>query len=245
MTITRVRADCPSRTWLWGLTQLIGRAILRRMVLRIAIALTLLSGIVGTQCRSATAAETEVPSASAVPAEDYSIYDEIVRGKFLTSGTTLVMIERMTTTGLLPDSPVLPTVAFFEDRAFFDARLPRDLILDFLFKNQRPSRLGSLFQFGVPYRFISGEGEPESEARRSDPSSWKRPVRLVQESQTIDRLAFSRVGFSSHLDQALVYVANDRPDGSGAGFLLWLEVRDERWEIADTEVVWTARSEPE
>ena len=117
--------------------------------------------------------------------------------------------------------------------------------MDFLFKNQQPSRLGSLFKFGVPYQFISGEGEPESEAWRSDPLSWRRPVRLVQEAQTIDRLAFSRVGFSSHLDQALVYVANDRPDRSGAGFLLWLEARGERWEIADTEVVWTAQSQPE
>jgi hypothetical protein len=168
-----------------------------------------------------------------------------VRGKFLTSGTTLVLIERMTTTRLLPDSPILPTVAFFEERAFFDARLPRELILDFLFKNQRPSRLSGLFKFGVPYQFISGEGEPESEAKRVHPSLGGRPVRLVQEAQTIDRLAFSRVGFSSRLDQALVYVANDRPDGSGAGFLLWLEARGTNWEIADTEVVWAAQPQPE
>ncbi|WP_447601992.1 hypothetical protein [Nitrospira sp. Nam80] len=215
------------------------------MVWRIAIALALLSGIVGTQCRPAAAADSGIPSARAVPVQDYPIYDAVVRGKFLTSGTTLVMIERMTVTRLLPDSPVLPTVAFFEEQGFFDGRLPRDLILDFLFKNQQPSRLGSLFKFGVPYQFIAGEGEPESEARRSAPSSRRRPVRLMQDARTIDRLAFSRVGFSSRQDQALVYAANDRPDGSGAGFLLWLEARGEHWEIADTEVVWTARSQPE
>jgi hypothetical protein len=210
-----------------------------------AIALTLLTGIVETQFWPAIAADPDLPSVSAVPAEDYPIYDEVVRGKFLTSGTTLVLIERMTTTRLLTDSPVLPTVAFFEERAFFDARLPRELILDFLFKNQRPSRLGGLFKFGAPYQFISDEGEPESEAKRVHPSLERRPVRLVQEAQTIDRLAFSRVGFSSRLDQALVYVANDRPDGSGAGFLLWLEARGTNWDIADTEVVWAARSQPD
>lgn len=191
-------------------------------------------------------ADQDVRSADAVPIEDYPIYDEVVIGKFLTSGTTLVIIERMTTTHMLPDSPVLPTVAFFEERAFFDARLPRDLILDFLFKNQRPSRLGNVFKFGVPYRFISGEGEPESEAKWYDRPWWRRwPVRLVQEAQTIDRLAFSRVGFSSRLDHALVYIANDRPDGSGAGFLVWLEARGTNWQIADTEVVWTARLQPD
>jgi hypothetical protein len=175
-----------------------------------------------------------------VPAEDYPVYDQVVQSKFLTSGTTLVIIERMTTTHLLPEPPVLPTVAFFEERAFFDSRLPRDLILDFLFKNQQPFRLGSLFGFGVPYRFISGEGEPESEATlRGIPR--RRPVNLVQDSDSIDRLAFSRVGFSSRQDQALVYVANDRPDGTGAGFLVWLRTEGTRWAILDTEVVWTAR----
>jgi hypothetical protein len=214
-----------------------------RMV-RMGIALCLLVGLAVLRTELLYAAEPNEPTAPAVGAEDYPVYDQVVRSKFLTTGTTLVIIERMTTTQMLPESPVLPTVAFFEERAFFDSRLPRDLIMDFLFKNQRPSRLGELFMFGVPYRFISGDGEPESEARRFMPSWWKRPVRLVQDALTIDRLAFSRVGFSSRLDQALVYVTNDRPDGSGAGFLVWLRTQGKQWEIFDTEVVWTARSEP-
>lgn len=188
------------------------------------------------------AADQAQPNAEAVPAQDYPVYDQVVQSKFLTSGTTLVIIERMTTPQMLPDSAVLPTVAFFEERAFFDSRLPRDLILDFLFKNQRPSRLGSLFGFGVPYRFISTGGEAESEATMRGPP-WRRPVNLVQDTGTIDRLAFSRVGFTSRLDQALVYVANDRPDGTGAGFLVWLQTHGPRWKILDTEVVWTARPE--
>jgi hypothetical protein len=203
------------------------------MGVNIAALLLLLIGLTGLGNGPSGAAE------STAPAEDYPVYDQVVQSKFLTSGTTLVIIERMTTTHMLPESPVLPTLAFFEEQAFFDSRLPRDLILDFLFKNQRPFRLGSLFRFGVPYRFISGEGEPESEATlRGMP--W-RPVNLVQDSDSIDRLAFSRVGFSSRQDQALVYVANDRPDGTGAGFLVWLRTEGTRWDILDTEVVWTAR----
>jgi hypothetical protein len=209
------------------------------MILRIEIALILLIGIAVFQAGSAAAAE---PNPPAVPVEDYPVYDQVVRSKFLTTGTTLVIIERMTTTQMLPETQLLPTVAFFEERAFFDSRLPRDLIMDFLFKNQRPSRLGSLFAFGVPYRFISGDGEPESEAKlRGAP--WGLPASLVQEADSIDRLAFSRVGFSPRLEQALVYVANDRPDGSGAGFLIWLRTQGRNWDILDTEVVWTARPE--
>jgi hypothetical protein len=207
------------------------------MALRQVMVLILLFGIAVFRAGSAAAAEPNPPG---VPAEDYPVYDQVVRSKFLTTGTTLVIIERMTTTQMLPETQLLPTVAFFEERAFFDSRLPRDRIMDFLFRNQRPSRLGSLFAFGVPYRFISGDGEPESEAKlRGAP--WGRPASLVQEADSIDRLAFSRVGFSSRLEQALVYVANDRPDGSGAGFLIWLRTQGRNWDILDTEVVWTAR----
>lgn len=213
-----------------------------RMALRPAIALILLIGIAVCRVGPAAAADPDPPKMPAVPADEYPVYDQVVRSKFLTTGTTLVIIERMTTTQMLPETPLLPTVAFFEERAFFDSRLPRDLIMDFLFKNQRPSRLGSLFAFGVPYRFISGDGEPESEVKFHG-APWGRPVSLVQEADSIDRLAFSRVGFSSRLEEALVYVANDRPDGSGAGFLIWLRTQGTNWEILDTEVVWTARPE--
>jgi hypothetical protein len=209
------------------------------MGVRVTVVLLLLIGLMGPWSGPSCAAEPSQPN---VPAEDYPVYDRVVQSKFLTSRTTLVIIERMTTTQMLPESPVLPTLAFFEERAFFDSRLPRDLILDFLFKNQRPSRLGSLFGFGVPHRFISGDGEPESEAAvRGAP--WRRPVHLVQDADSIDRLAFSRVGFASRPDQALVYVSNDRPDGTGAGFLVWLRAQGTGWEILDTEVVWTARPE--
>jgi hypothetical protein len=212
------------------------------MGVRIAIGLLLVIGLTWFWDGPSPAAEADHSKAQAVPAEEYPVYDQVVQSKFLTGRTTLVIIERMTTTQMLPESPVLPTVAFFEERAFFDSRLPRDLILDFLFKNQRPSRLGNLFGFGVPYRFISADGEPESEATmRGAPR--RRPVSLVQDADSIDRLAFSRVGFSPRVDQALMYVANERPDGTGAGFLVWLRARETRWEILDTEVVWTARPE--
>jgi hypothetical protein len=203
------------------------------------IALILLSGLAGAE--PGLAAESDRPSVPTVPAEEYPVYDEVVRSKFLTTSTTLVIIERMTTTHMVPEPPIPPTRAFFDERAFFDSRLPPDLVQEFLFKNRQPARLGNRFAFGVPYRFVSGDGEPESEVRRLGRSSWGRPAGLVQEAGSIDRLAFSRVGFSPRLDQALVYVANDRPDGSGAGFLLWLQTQGSHWEILDTEVVWVAQ----
>ncbi len=70
-----------------------------------------------------------------------SFYDAAVDAKFLTSQTGLVILERMTTTRLLPDQQVAPTVTWFTEQDWFDNRLPQDLIRDFVVRNQHPSRL--------------------------------------------------------------------------------------------------------
>lgn len=181
--------------------------------------------------------------AESVPPDEYPFYDMAVDAKFLTSQTRLIVLERMTTTRLNPDQPFAPTVAWFAEQTWFDGRLPQDLIRDFVDKNQRPSRLDARFTFGVRYRFVSGEGVPETEA-----GLVMIPVaRLVQdlegELDTIDRLAFSRVGQTLRADQALLYVANYRRDGTGAGFLFWLVRRQAVWDLYDTEVVWVAQIE--
>ena len=178
-----------------------------------------------------------------VPAEDYVLYDLAVEDKFLTSQTKLVVIERMTVTHLHPDEPRLPTAAWFAEQDLFDQRLPQDLIRDFVAKTQQASRLETRFGFGVRYRFVSGEGGQDAET-----ALLALPVaQRVQEERgvpdIIDRLAFSRVGYTMRGDQALMYVANPRPDGTGAGFLLWCVRRQKTWELYDTEVVWVSRPE--
>ncbi len=190
---------------------------------------------------SATAPEPE--QLQPVPAEEYPFYDLVVEAKFLTSRTRLVIIERMTAIRLHPEEPQLPTAAWFAEQEFFDGRLPKDLIRDFVTKAQRPARLDARFTFGVRYRFVSGEGVPDTEAAVPVfPAAW----RVEEENdgdalEILDRLAFSRVGLTSRGDQALLYVANQRPNATGAGFLFWLVRRQGRWEIFDTEVLWVAQ----
>ncbi len=177
-----------------------------------------------------------VPSAGQVniPGEDYALYDQVVTSKFLTSGTELVVLERMTVARLVPnqDGPLTPEV--FAAHGFFDGELPKDLIRDFLVLNESPSRLEGRFQFGARYRFVSGGSMEEPEVRRAVPAA------LIQAS-VVDRLAFSRVGRTLRNHQALVFVENTRPDGTGAGFLIWFRRDGSRWAIHDTEVVWTVR----
>lgn len=189
---------------------------------------------------SATGHAVALPAQpESVPADEYPFYDLAVDAKFLTSQTRLVVLERMTTTRLDPDKPEAPTVAWFAEQPLFDGRLPQELIRDFVAKNQRPARLEARFAFGVRYRFVSDAGERENEtAVPVVPAA--RPVQDL-DLDTIDRLAFSRVGLTLRGDQALLYVANNRPDNTGAGFLIWFVRRQATWEVYDTEVIWVAK----
>lgn len=193
--------------------------------------------------KSEQAEEQPVP----VPAEEYLFYDQVIDEKFLTSAAALVLIERLTVTRLFPDQQDPITLETFREQGFFEGRLPMDLVREFVFKNQKPSRLEERFGFGVRYRFIAPDGSEQPEVSLAPIPVLSLPLRPTEDvpfqeaPSVIDRLAFSRVAFTLKNDQALVYVENNRPDESGAGFLVWLRRRDGRWSIVESEVVWTAQ----
>lgn len=185
-----------------------------------------------------TLAAEGMPAASSIPVEDYALYDQIVTKKFLTSDTQLVVLERMTVPRLLPDQEGPMTMVFFREQGYFHGQLPQDLVRDFVGVNQKPARLEGRFQIGSRYRFVSGNSLEEPEVSLGVLVSVDRPT-AIQNTTILDRLAFSRVGRTLRNDQALLYVENPRPDGTGAGFLVWFHQQARGWTIFDTEVVWT------
>ena len=176
-----------------------------------------------------------------VPVEDYALYDQVVTSKFLTNQTGLVLIERLTVSRLYPDQDVPTTIGLFDEHDLFDRRLPPDLVRDFVYKNRQPVRLSAHFKFGVRYRFVAPEGIEEPEVALALPAAWPL-VGLTQDLSLLGRLVFSRVAYTVRLDQALVYVEQHRPDGTGAGFLIWLQRQATTWSINDTEVLWSIRA---
>jgi hypothetical protein len=184
--------------------------------------------------------------ADAIPAEDYALYDQVVTSKFLTSATRLVVIERMTRLRFSPDQEGPATIGAFQEQGYFDGELPADLIREFISVNRQPSRLEGRFHFGVGYRFATGDAIEEPEVSLARPVRAAR-ARPVQTPPVLDRLAFSRVARSLRDDQAVLYVETLRPDGTGAGFLVWFRRQGRSWTLFDTEVAWTiqAQIEPE
>ena len=179
-----------------------------------------------------------------VPSEEYPLYDLVVRDKFLTSRTTLVVIERLTVARTKKNERDYLSRESLEDQEVFDNRLPPVLLDDFQSKLQAPSRLDGKFNFGVPYRFAK-DGVPEEPEVSLAPIPAAARQSIQGQGQelrsTIGLLRFSRVGLTRREDQALVYVEEERLDGTGGGFLVWMHRRGKVWTITDTEVLWMAR----
>ncbi len=189
----------------------------------------------------AASASESFASPDPVPAEDYVIYDRVVHDKFLTSETKLVLVQRLTVGKLYPDQDGPTTPALLHEHDVFDGRLTTGLVREFVFNNRKPAKLEARFNFGVRVRFVSGDALEEEEVSLAPIPAAYREARPAQAPAVLDRLAFSRVGYTLRNDQALVYVENLRPDGTGAGFLMWLSGRGTEWTIEDTEVLWTVR----
>ena len=175
-----------------------------------------------------------------IPGEDYALYDQVVTRKFLTSATQLVVIERTTQFRLSPDQEGPTTLGAFLERESFDGELPADLIREFTAINRQPSRLEGRFHFGVSYRFATGDKleEPEVSLARPVTVAGARPA---QAPSVLGRMAFSRVARDLRNGHALLYAEVLRPDGTGAGFLVWFLRQGRSWTLFDTEVAWIIR----
>jgi hypothetical protein len=194
-------------------------------------------------------AEPPIDNPTAVPQDDYPLYDLVVDEKFLTPETKLVLLERQTLTRLHPEQPAPVRAETFQEYEIFDGRLPADLVRDFVFKSQTPSKLEGHFGFGARYRFVLGDGTEQQETSLAPMPVSAAAPRLLQEESldepppVIDRLSFSRVAYSFGHEHAFIYVEYNRPDGSGAGFAVWLRSSGSRWGIFDSELVWAARTQ--
>ncbi len=181
-----------------------------------------------------------------IPAPDYRVYDAVLRWKFLTSQTTLVLIQSATVIRFLPEQEGPAGLTWFTGQGFLGGRLDQGLVSDFLLKNTTPAKLEKRFDFGVRYRFISPDGQEEPEVSLAPvPARLRSPRRAQTAPPTIGVVAFSRVGYTTRGDQALVYVEENRADQTGAGFLILLRRDRADWRPMDTDVLWTARPDME
>lgn len=175
-----------------------------------------------------------------VPAEEYAVYDRVMEAKFFTSQTKLIVIERMTTSKLTRDEKPPPLRQYFQMKQFFNNSLPPSLLEGFLRKSDHAAaRLESKFSFSIPVKFVTDQYLDDAEVSLptmtvSMTQVQKRPGPLP----VLGVFQLSRVAFTPARDQALVFVGVNRPDGTGAGFLIWLYQHQDSWDLYGTEVLW-------
>jgi hypothetical protein len=223
----------------YELTGLLTGSYARSMMARLMVMIAVL--LIADVCLDLRGAEAESEQKTEVAvAEDYVLYDQVVTSKFLTSNTQLVVIERMTRFRLSPDQEGPTTIEAFQEQEYFNDKLPKELVQAFISVNRQPSRLEGRFQFGVGYRFATGDmlEEPEVSLARPITVAHTRPI---QAAQALDHLAFSRIARSPRHDHALMYVETLRSNGTGAGFLMWCRRQGKSWTLFDTEVIWTSQ----
>lgn len=214
-----------------------------RIALRAGVLLSImLTSAVGWPATSG-AAEQAGKKPPPVPAEEYPLYDLVVQSKYLTSGTRLVLIERLTAARVEKDEREYLSPESFEEQGVFGGQLPGPLLDDFFFKLKTPARLEAKFGFGVPYRFFSNGVPEDPEVSLAPIPVVSRPGPVQDAPKTIGVLQFSRVGFTPREDEALVYVEEARPDGTGGGLLVRLHRRGRDWSITETDVLWVARTD--
>ena len=140
MTITRVEVQCPSRRRIGPFDPIRGKALFSFHDHRNFKRPQPLVRLLPSASLPTAFAGPAPPLSETVAEEEYRIYDEVVRSKFLTTGTTLVVIERMTTNRLLPPDPERPELT---TRTLFETQIVRfpaspELITDFLLTNHKP-----------------------------------------------------------------------------------------------------------
>ena len=212
--------------------------MIRLMILIITV---LLTNVVLGLPRTVAGSDQKTESISA---EDYALYDQVVTSKFLTSATQLVVIERMTLLRLSPGQEGPATLGVFQEQGYFDNRLPEELIQELISLNRQVSRLEGRFHFAVGYRFATEGRLEEPEVSLAYPVTVAH-ARPIQAPSVMGRLAFSRVARTLRNDHALLYVEVLRPDGTGAGFLVWCRRQGRGWTLFDTEVAWTIQAQVE
>lgn len=214
---------------------------MRLRKVRAAVTVLLVS-LIGAECPAIGLTLEPPEEPRSVRPEEYPIYDLVITSKFLTSKTQLVVIRELTATRLGPFTDKPPSEEFLVANEFFGQRLAPDLIRDFVYKMRRPSRLERALTLGVPYQLIrEGNGESRRTALVPLPAQRAQGPPPQGPPPVVGLLVLSRVGFNLRENEALVYIGIDRPDRTGAGFLVWLHRTGRTWRIRDTEVLWTAR----
>jgi hypothetical protein len=167
---------------------------------------------------------TPVPSQQDIEAEEQAVYAFFVSRA---EGSTVILQE--TSTGFPTDDPKQTR----DSMRFNFPRLSAQAVDTFMERNQGPTQLSPNMQLGVDYTLLSAKDL----ATISSQPNWHEILRDKYPGSN-GYLIFSRVGFNSSLDQAVIYVGQVAGPLMGSGSYYLMEKQNGEWILKDQVMVW-------
>jgi hypothetical protein len=164
------------------------------------------------------------PSAADVEKEEQAVYSFFVSGS---NGPVLIL--RDTSANISGDDPAT-TVEYIKSGL---KTISRETMDSYLARNAQPSALSPDMQLGTQYTLISSD---DLHKITSQPN-WGELL-TEKYNGAHGYTSFSRVGFNSSLDQAVIYVGSMAGPLMGSGYYYLMEKKNGQWLIKEQVMAW-------
>jgi hypothetical protein len=188
---------------------------------RVAVILVLL--ILSSSCDVIVRAPEETVAPSE---EEYLIYSTLIEE--MAGDVELIVIRDSTRLEFVDD--LNETVEQIRESTL---GVDEDVLGDFRVKNADPLQLKNRFSFAGTTVLMSQE---EFDSIFVDGGVWDEFYERYPKSNGI--MTFSRVGFNSQYDEALVYIGIQSHFKDGAGYYVLLDKLNDGWMVGETTLAW-------
>lgn len=173
---------------------------------------------------------------SDIVADEYAVYSAIVKAKFTSK---LIVIENITINAANPASSDSEYLQRCESLLSELTEVDQAMLADFRKKNKLPYPLRRSFDVGSKYVLISERDIKRLGAGKDSRPNWAGFDAKYPGSS--GDVSFSRVGFNSRMNRAVVYVVYGMCGlGCGEGMCIFLTKENGIWKIKKGATLWEA-----
>jgi hypothetical protein len=172
------------------------------------------------------------PASTSTPEVDPAVLEreeQAVYASFFVHATGTVVLLRDTSTTISNGD----TEEYVQGIASELPGLSDETLASFVDRNSTPGQLSPNMNIGVDYVLLS----PDKLAQITSQPNWGEVLNEMYPNSGGYKI-FSRVGFNSTLDQAMLYVGHVAGPMMGGGFYYLMEKKDGRWSIIKEYMVW-------
>lgn len=173
---------------------------------------------------------------NSIDAPEYSVYSALVEEMYIKDRTDLIVIKKRTDLNPL----IRDLQSDLKRLQVNNHNIRLETINDFQIKNKERLPLNNNFKINAPYILLD---EQEYLEMFQDAQGWDRFRKKYPNSQGL--VTLSRIGFNTSMDQALVYVSNQRAGFGGEGYYVLLSKEGHRWTITQKSGVWISSIHPQ